>query len=99
MAAMVWVARSNCKRAIKLLSGNYGSQLVWQRDSAKSNGFIRSRKGYSGPAVRRPNGEDQLLYPIVLEGPEKVRDLTGGELLSFAIRQQKRRPGSRSEFV
>jgi hypothetical protein len=96
---MVWMTRSNCKRTIKLLSGNYGSQLMRQRDSTKGDGFVRSGKGYCGPAVSRPNSEDQLLYPVVLQGSEKTRDLTRSELLSLAVRQQKRWPCSRREFV
>jgi len=42
MPSVIWMARSDGERPIKLLSSKYGSQLMGQRDSAKGDGFVRS---------------------------------------------------------
>jgi hypothetical protein len=94
VSAVVGVAGPDGEGAVDLLSGDGGGEFMGQRDAAEGDGAVGAGQRGGGPAVRRTDGEDQLLGARILQGTDGGGELRRADLLAPAVRQQECGPGA-----
>jgi hypothetical protein len=89
MSAVVGVASENGGGAVDLFCEHNAGKLMRQRDAAEREEEVGTIPRLGRPAIRRADGEDKALSPIISKPAKAASELLRRELLTAAIQQDR----------